>query len=317
MVFAVCVGLVFAADDVGLVLAACVGLVPTAVEGLKFARGAGVAGPVDDRRQAALDLPHVGAALRRIDGHHAQDQVLGGRRNVDVGGELADPGTGRLNVEVEDAHRLWGVEGDPPGEHLEEHAAEGVDVGACVHGLAAGLLGRHVGGGAEHDAGLGQGRLALHLGDSEVEDFHELELVAALDHIDVGRFHVPVDHAHVVGGLESAGDLQGEVPGPGPRQAVLGAQDLLEVLALEQLHDEEGRALGDLVDVADVDHVGVTDAGGGPSLPHEALDEFPIVGHLRAEDLDGHRLAEAEVLALVDAAHATLAYESADEVAAE
>ena len=38
-------------------------------------------------------------------------------------------------------------------EHLVQHDAKGPDVGALIHGLAAGLLGRHVGGCAEDDAG--------------------------------------------------------------------------------------------------------------------------------------------------------------------
>ena len=47
-------------------------------------------------------------------------------------------------------------ERDPPGQHLEKDDAERVDVGRRRGGLARRLLGRHVGGGAEHGAGLGQ-----------------------------------------------------------------------------------------------------------------------------------------------------------------
>ena len=44
-----------------------------------------------------------------------------------------------------------------PRQHLEEHDAEGPDVGALVDRLAARLLGRHVGRGAEDQAGRGAG----------------------------------------------------------------------------------------------------------------------------------------------------------------
>ena len=53
-------------------------------------------------------------------------------------------------------HRL-AVEEPLAGEHLEEHDAEGPDVGALVDGPAARLLGRHVGGGAEDEPGRGAG----------------------------------------------------------------------------------------------------------------------------------------------------------------
>ena len=39
-------------------------------------------------------------------------------------------------------------------QHLVEHAPEGPDIGPLVHGLSTGLLGAHVGGGAENHTGL-------------------------------------------------------------------------------------------------------------------------------------------------------------------
>ena len=54
-----------------------------------------------------------------------------------------------------------------PGRHLVEHGAEGEQIGALVEFFAARLLRRHVGDGAEHQAGAGEvlvghfGRLGL------------------------------------------------------------------------------------------------------------------------------------------------------------
>ena len=49
------------------------------------------------------------------------------------------------------------VEQPLAGQHLEQHDTEGPDVGALVDRLAPRLLGRHVGGGAEDDPGRGAG----------------------------------------------------------------------------------------------------------------------------------------------------------------
>ena len=72
------------------------------------------------------------------------------------------------------------------GEHFVQHAAEGPDVRAAVRGFAAGLLGGHVGCGADDDAGLrghaghggrtanvgGGGFIFESLGEAEVENFY-------------------------------------------------------------------------------------------------------------------------------------------------
>ena len=54
----------------------------------------------------------------------------------------------RTSDTVLPSYRRW------PVEHFVENHAEGPDVGTLIDRLTAGLLGRHVGGGAEDDAGL-------------------------------------------------------------------------------------------------------------------------------------------------------------------
>ena len=49
------------------------------------------------------------------------------------------------------------LEGAPPGHHFVKHGSEGEDVRAGIDGLALGLLGRHVGDGAQDGAFLGGG----------------------------------------------------------------------------------------------------------------------------------------------------------------
>jgi hypothetical protein len=69
------------------------------------------------------------------------------------------------------------------GDHLVEHDAEGVDVGAVIDVAAAlALLGGHVRRRAHHQAGAGAPRARLiagELGDAEVEQLDEVALAAA------------------------------------------------------------------------------------------------------------------------------------------
>ena len=68
--------------------------------------------------------------------------------------------------------------GQPAGQQLVGDDAERVDVGAGAGLLAAGLLGRQIGGRAEHRADLGDARLVGGAGDPEVGE---------LDDVGVGR----------------------------------------------------------------------------------------------------------------------------------
>ena len=105
-----------------------------------------------------------------------------------------------------------------PGEHLEQHDAEGPDVGAFVHRRASGLFGTHVGRGAHDDAGPGRpaaercrvghclGRRCFQrLGETEVEQLD----AAVRQQLDVGRLEVAVDDAVLVGGFQRLGNLRG------------------------------------------------------------------------------------------------------------
>ena len=104
------------------------------------------------------------------------------------------------------------------GEHFAEHDAEGPDVGALVDGLAAGLLGAHIGGGAEDHSGLrrahadGGGIVGLHGGSAA--DFGKAEIqnfdgTVGLD-LDVAGFEIAMNDVLGVGGFEGVGDLAGD-----------------------------------------------------------------------------------------------------------
>lgn len=118
-----------------------------------------------------------------------------------------------------------------------------------------------------------------------------------------------MDDAAPVCGGEGVGGLAEQVQraGPGERRGCVGAEHVVEVVALEQLHCEEDGAARGLAEVGDLHDVGVADLRGGLGLAAEAVAELGIGGEPGGEDLDGDLGAEAKVLGLVDGAHAALA----------
>ncbi len=122
---------------------------------------------------------------------------------------------------MEDDGGSGAVEGQAAGGHLIEDGAEAEEIGARIDFFAAGLLGRHVGDGADGGTGAGEqggvdggadadGGLFVffgQLGEAEVED---LGAPAGGDE-DVGGLDVAVNDAFTVGGVEGVGDLNGDV----------------------------------------------------------------------------------------------------------
>ena len=99
---------------------------------------------------------------------------------------------------------------------------------------------------------------------------------ALLDH-DVLGLQIAVDHPGSVRLFQRRADLHEDADGAVEGHRPLRAHRLVHVLALEQLHDDEGDALLVEVGVGDVDDVLVTDRG-GRARHHEALLFFVISG---------------------------------------
>src|SRR3954471_13865980 len=105
-------------------------------------------------RQDDAGFAHVAEALAWILLETAFDESAnGGRRGRRQRREIWSVADDRR----EDVRQFAAPEGPAAGQHLVEDAAERPDVRPLVHGLAARLFGRHVGGGAEDDAELGHG----------------------------------------------------------------------------------------------------------------------------------------------------------------
>jgi hypothetical protein len=207
--------------------------------------------------------------------------------------------------------------------------AELVAAGADALALAEVLLGGHVRGRADVGVGLGErdavagrvgGRHDLLDGavvdrscEAEVEDADAA--VVADQHV-VG-LEVAVDDADGVGGGEALTGLQehGEDLAP-----LAGAEPgpLAEAEAGDQFHGEE-HGVAELVDLVDVDDVGVGEAGHRLGLAEHAVLALAVVAGAMAaaHDLDGDAAGELGVLGLVDDAHAALAELAEDLEAAD
>jgi hypothetical protein len=122
------------------------------------------------------------------------------------------------------------------------------------------------------------------LGDAEVEQLDALASghLGIADQVHVVGLEVAVHDAHAVGSAQGAGDLPGDDHRAGRGQpaalamalprATPGAtiDALLQALALQELHDDEGAAVGGKVEVVDLDDARVADGVGGPGLVEEA-----------------------------------------------
>ena len=106
--------------------------------------------------------------------------------------------------------------GDAPGQHLVEHAAERPDVGALVDRLATRLLGAHVGGGADDSASappsrrtrcVASGRATSHRRRRPWPGRSPGPYDAVRRDLDVGGLQVAVDDPLFVRDLERLGDL--------------------------------------------------------------------------------------------------------------
>ena len=289
-----------------------------------LARGRGRRGP--DRAggggarplQVVAGVRDVAQALARVALEAALEHVAdGGWR---FGGEAAPVDLAREDG-GEDVRDRLAVEQPLAGQHLEQHDTEGPDVGALVDRLAPRLLGRHVGGGAEDEAGggaglgeggrlreigarRGAGALARPgLGEAEVEDLD----LAVRRHLHVRGLEVAVDDALLVSLLEGLGDLLRD----GDRlvdRDLSALQALREVLAFDQLHDEDVRLRSvrerRALEAVEVGDAGVVEGGEDLGLALEPGEAIGVGGEGLGEKLESHVAAQRRVGGAVDLAHA-------------
>ena len=133
----------------------------------------------------------------------------------------------------------------------------------------------------------------------------------------VGGLDVAMDDAGVVREVERVAQLRHDAHGFLQVEALGCVEEGLELLALDELHDE----VGDVALLAEVVHlhdVRVVEARHGLRLAHEPHREIlaGILVEVALEDgLDRHAAAEARIDAFVDDTHRALAEDALDVVA--
>ncbi len=253
-----------------------------------------------EAEQIAAEVLGGLVALVDVLRHRAEHDAL--HRGGDVGRDGRGRSRGLAYVLVRDRDRTGGDEGRDAGEHLVQHDAQGVHVGAAVEREALGLLGREVGGGAEHRAGLGEWFTHVHARDAEVGDLH---LPLRRDE-HVARLHVAVHDTVRVRERQGVGDLGRETRGIGRREPTVGVDHLAQGLAGHVLHHDVGRAVL-LAPVVDGDDVRMVEARGRLRLAAEALDAVGVGRVRRCQDLDRDASIEQSVVREEHVGHAAVA----------
>ena len=196
-------------------------------------------------------------------------------------------------------------------EQLEQHEPRGVDVVRRPCRLALHLLGRRVVERADEAARLRDPALrdtpvaVEDVDDAEVEHLRHRS-VRLLGEEDVLGLDVAVNHpsgVHVRERLEHVGDDLDRSHAP----HAVPLHRLAEVDALELLHDEVAHPVRGRPDVVDLDDVRMADRSEHLGLALHPLGCAFVVADLLVNDLRDVPLLQANVLDLVDDAHAARA----------
>ena len=209
-------------------------------------------------------------------------------------------------------------EGRLARQQLVENAGETVLVGPGVHiALAFGLLGTHVGGRPDAEAGPGQlvagrdARDARGPRDAEVRDEG-----VALREQDVLRLDVAMNQSFAVGIVERFAGLPHQAQRLRHRERALASEPLAQGLAVDVRHDVErpGRHLVGAAGIEEGEDVGVLESREDLDLAEEALGDF-AGDDLRAQDLDGDGTVVLAVAREIHQRHPAAAQLSLDRVA--
>ena len=199
----------------------------------------------------------------------------------------------------------------PPGDGLEQHAPERVDVGPPVDLVAADLLGRAVLDRAHELAGLGQA--CVDLAPLDQPEVRQVRVALAVEQ-DVARLDVTMHEPTGVRRVERGGDLRDDLDRAFGRQGAVPRDQLAEVLSLHVAHRDVQDTAG-LAGGVDRHDVRVLGRGRGLGLVDEPPPERVVGRQLATQQLQDHLAGGRGLFGDVDRPHAALSEHGLDAVA--
>ena len=198
-----------------------------------------------------------------------------------------------------ESRHVFGAVWNDSGEHLVQRDAERIDVRAPVERLAAELLGRQIGRGAENEAGLRFHEALADLRDAEVHQ----ERPPALVEENVVGLDVAVDDAARMAVVERVQERNHD-----PRRRLLCERAARRDLSAErgpfhELHRVPERPF-DVPEIVDFHDAGMLERGRHAGFLAEALDEVRVFSVRFVQDLECLEALEARAPHLVDGGEA-------------
>ena len=253
-----------------------------------------------DRHPKALELERMLRSVRRVRGKAIV--FFADKKTAQYCKNFLDPrqlGDGILDVLEGKSDRRVGLEGQPPGQHLEEDYPQSIDVGVWADIRSAfGLLGAHVRRGSDHRSAGERGGCLRPLDDAEIR---QIGLAVGIEE-DIRRFDVAMDHASPVSFVQRGRDPASHSDALRHGQRGLG-QLLAKRTARHEAHDQVGLSLF-LSNVIDRDDRRMLEARDGLGLALEPGAEFRIVKEIFGEDFEGDLSVEDGVAGSEDHRHA-------------
>gem|GEM_PF-3333025 len=204
-----------------------------------------------------------------------------------------------------------GGERPSSGQHFVEDDAQGINIGTAVSLAPRGLLGRHVGRGADDPARGFPRRELERPGQPEIG--HPDPAVGVEQ--DVLRLEIPVDDSFLVGGGQGPANLAGDGDGRRLGQGAGGAQELIQALPGDAFHREVGHAFA-FAQVVDADDVFLGERPGQRGFLFKEAEGLGTCGALRPDHLEGDGLIQLCVPGFEDPARGSAADFLDNEIAA-
>ena len=186
-------------------------------------------------------------------------------------------------------------------EKLKEDNSKCVDIGAMIEIFSFCLFWGEVMRAADDDTGLCVCGVLLEANEAEVGEGDLPVFVAD----QVGGFEIAVDLSCAVGDQETKGGLFDDRERFGFREAGVSAQELIEIFAFEELHDDVEHSLLGGASVEDLDDVRATELGDSEGFALKAAQAHLVLLGAGEHDLDSDLALESFLVGAKDCAHPT------------